>query len=180
MSEVDVFIEISKGSNIKYEYDKERKELVCDRILHTPFKYPFNYGFIPNTLSEDNDPIDVVVLMDDALVPGCVIKCKIIGYLDTSDDSGNDPKLIACPIEKVDPMWKNVDDLVSSLDMIDNHTLEKIKYFFQHYKDLEHKSVDVGNFYDKALALKVYNESINRYTFKNIQKQKITYYFEKN
>ncbi len=70
MAEVDVIIEISKNSHIKYEYDKDRNIIRCDRILHTPMKYPFNYGFIPNTLSEDGDPLDVVVLMDDELVPG--------------------------------------------------------------------------------------------------------------
>lgn len=180
MTEVEVFIEISKGSNIKYEYDKERKMIVCDRILHTPFKYPFNYGFIPNTLSEDNDPIDVVVLMDDALVPGCLIKCKIIGYLDTSDDSGNDPKLIACPIEKIDPSWKNTNCIYMSCFNIDNHMLNKIKYFFQHYKDLENKKVMVGEFYGKEKAIEIYNYSINRFKFKIIQNQKITDYFERS
>ena len=75
--EIDVFIEISKNSHIKYEYDKERKSLICDRILHTPFKYSFNYGFVPDTLSEDKDPLDVIVLIDEELIPGCYIKCKI-------------------------------------------------------------------------------------------------------
>ena len=98
---VEVFIEISKGSNIKYEYDKEKKTLVCDRILYTPFRYIFNYGFIPNTLSLDSDPIDAVVIMDVSLIPGCIIKCKIIGCLETSDAEGEDPKLILCPIEKI-------------------------------------------------------------------------------
>lgn len=160
MSEVDVIIEISKGSHIKYEYDKEKNMLVCDRILHTPMKYPFNYGFIPNTLSEDGDPLDVVVLMDDELIPGCMIKCKILGYLDTKDDAGNDPKIIACPVEKVDPIWNNVNSIYN--EQISKHTLKKIKYFFQHYKDLENKKVIVGNYFDNSYALTVYNESIDR------------------
>lgn len=159
MSEVDVIIEISKGSHIKYEYDKEKNMLVCDRILHTPMKYPFNYGFIPNTLSEDGDPLDVVVLMDDELIPGCMIKCKILGYLDTKDDAGNDPKIIVCPIGKVDPIWNNVNSIYN--EQISKHMLEKIKYFFQHYKDLENKIVHIGNFYDKNDAIIIYNKSKN-------------------
>jgi inorganic pyrophosphatase len=206
MSEVDVIIEISKGSHIKYEYDKERNMIVCDRILHTPMKYPFNYGFIPNTLSEDGDPLDVVVLMDDELVPGCVIKCKILGYLDTKDDEGNDPKIIACPIGKIDPMWRDIDDLftlesiqrinnLSNQDVnafinwaddkkfnnlnINNHTLIRIIYFFQHYKDLENKSVTVGYFYNKSQAIQIYTESKNRFKYNTTQKNKITDYFKR-
>lgn len=153
---VNVFIEIAKGSHVKYEYDPEKNALVCDRILHTPFKYPFNYGFVPNTLSEDGDPLDVVVLMDDELVPGCYIKCKILGYLDTSDDEGKDPKLIACPIDKVCPSSKNVNNISD----IDSFTLKKIKYFFEHYKDLENKTVIVGEFYDYIQAKNIYKKSV--------------------
>jgi inorganic pyrophosphatase len=204
MEEVDVIIEISKSGHIKYEYDKERNMIICDRILHTPMKYPFNYGFIPNTLSEDGDPLDVVVLMDDKLVPGCMIKCKILGYLETRDDAGNDPKLIVCPIEKIDPMWKDVDDLFNIYEVaneftideinfimndtpknkipklrINSHTLMRVKYFFEHYKDLENKKVCVGNFHNKEQALKVYEESIIRFKFNNIQKTKITNFFKR-
>lgn len=177
MGGVNVVIEIAKNSHIKYEYDKERNMLMCDRILHTPMKYPFNYGFIPDTLSEDGDPLDVVVLMDDKLVPGCMIKCKILGYLETRDDAGNDPKLIVCPIEKVDPSWEDVDDLLNvnknvnnnnnnnekSKSKINTHTLMRIKYFFEHYKDLENKKVYVGDFHNREDALAVYEESITRF-----------------
>lgn len=193
MAEVDVIIEIAKGGHIKYEYDKERNMLVCDRILHTPMKYPFNYGFIPNTLSEDGDPLDVVVLMDDDLVPGCMIRCKILGYLDTRDDAGNDPKMIVCPIEKIDPAWSEINDLCvpnpenqffdihnfdewqfstkvcKGLSIINLFVLRKTKYFFQHYKDLENKTVEVGYYYNKEEAIKVYKDSLNRYKFKIIQ-----------
>lgn len=160
MLEVDVIIEIAKGSHIKYEYDKELKMLICDRILHTPMKYPFNYGFIPNTLSEDDDPLDAVVLMDDELLPGCLIKCKILGYLDTKDDAGNDPKMIVCPVDNIDPTWKDIDDLFS--DKLDVHTLNKIKYFFEHYKDLENKTVIVGEFYNNNEGIRIYDQSIER------------------
>lgn len=153
---VEVFIEISKGSNIKYEYDKEKNTLVCDRILYTPFRYIFNYGFIPNTLSLDSDPIDAVVLMDDSLVPGCTIKCKIIGCLETSDSEGIDPKLLLCPIDKIDPKSKTINQ-ISDLNPF---VLEQIKYFFSHYKDLENKHVNIGNFLDRDEAIKIYKESV--------------------
>lgn len=209
MEEVDVIIEISKNSHIKYEYDKERNMIMCDRILHTPMKYPFNYGFIPNTLSEDGDPLDVVVLMDDKLIPGCIIKCIILGYLETRDDAGNDPKLIVCPIEKVDPMWKGTHNLSniyepsnglttpeSNINMnvelsskekinimprpkINSHTLMRVKYFFEHYKDLENKRVYVGKFRDKEDALTIYNESVARYRCIFVQKLKITDFFHR-
>jgi len=156
---VDVFVEISKNSHIKYEYDKDRKALICDRILHTPFKYEFNYGFIPDTLSEDNDPIDVVIIMDDELVPGSYIKCKFIGYLETKDDEGNDPKLIMCPCSKVDPTY----NLIHSINDLPINKLEKIKYFFQHYKDLENKKVIVGEFKEKEEAITIYKKGIERY-----------------
>jgi len=180
MPVVDVVIEISKSGHIKYEYDKEKNMIMCDRILHTPMKYPFNYGFIPNTLSEDGDPLDVVVLMDDKLVPGCIIKCKILGYLETRDDAGNDPKLIVCPIEKIDPIWKHVDDLFNIYEHANEFiTLMRVKYFFEHYKDLENKKVYIGNFHNKEEALKVYEESVVRFKFNNIQKTKITDFFER-
>lgn len=179
MSEVEVIIEIAKGSHIKYEYDKERNMIICDRVLHTPMKYPFNYGFIPNTLSEDGDPVDVVVLMDDELLPGCSIKCKILGYLDTKDDAGNDPKLIACPIGKIDPMWKCCDNITYAGGKIDFHTMDKISYFFKHYKDLENKMVEVGVFYSQEMAEQVYKDSKERFINKSFQKNKITHYFKR-
>lgn len=171
---VDVIIEISKGSKVKYEYDKAKNVLVCDRVLHTPFAYPFNYGFIPNTLSEDGDPIDAVVLMDDELIPGCQIRCKILGYLDTRDDAGNDPKLILCPIDKVDPTWKGIDDIFNK--RINLPIIEKTKYFFEHYKDLENKSVHVGSFHNSVEALSIYKQSLIRFT--NGLTQKTKYFFE--
>jgi inorganic pyrophosphatase len=164
--EVDVFIEISKNSHIKYEYDKEQKTLICDRILYTPFKYMFNYGFIPNTLSEDSDPIDAIVLMEDELVPGCTIKCKLIGLLETKDDAGVDPKLIFFPSKKVDPTYssyRNIFDIHPS-------TREKIKYFFTHYKDLENKKVNIGDFKPKKDAIIVYEESVKRFQYENAVK----------
>jgi inorganic pyrophosphatase len=160
---IDVFIEISKNSNIKYEYDEKIKSLVCDRILHTPFKYEFNYGFIPKTLSDDEDTLDAIVLMDEELVPGCYIKCKIIGCLETSDEKGNDPKLILVPIGKIDPKSNNINDI----DDIPEHTLKKIRYFYEHYKDLENKKVTVNNFLKREESIKIYNYCIEKFNINN-------------
>jgi inorganic pyrophosphatase len=160
---IEVFIEIAKNGHIKYEYDKDKKALVCDRVLHTPFKYHFNYGFVPNTLSEDGDPIDVVVLIDDELIPGCYINCKIIGVLETSDDKGDDPKLIAFPTKKVAPGYELYQDITD----ISETTRRKIKYFFEHYKDLENKKVCVGDFKGREEAIKIYEESIKGYKKSN-------------
>lgn len=176
MAELDVIIEIAKGGHIKYEYDKEKRAIICDRILHTPMKYPFNYGFVPNTLSEDGDPLDAIVIMDDELVPGSYIRCQILGYLDTQDDKGDDPKLIVCPVEKVDPIWKNT---TLFGDKIGQYVLSKIKYFFQHYKDLERKNVKVGDFHGWLDGIIIYNESVQRFKYKDIQKTKITDFFER-
>ena len=162
--EIDVFIEISKNSSIKYEYDMVNKALRCDRILHTPFKYFFNYGFVPNTISGDGDPLDVIVLMEDELIPGCYIKCKILGCLDTSDDDGNDPKIIACPVTKVSPSYKEL----NNLEQISEHIQKKITYFFSHYKDLENKTVKVHGFLTKEKAVEIYELSKKNYVkFKN-------------
>jgi inorganic pyrophosphatase len=155
----DVFIEISRNSHIKYEYDKEKKMIKCDRVLHTPFKYLFNYGFIPDTISPDGDPLDVVVLMDDELVPGCYINCKFIGCLETCDDQGVDPKIIMCPTSKVDPTYSSINNISDIPEL----TIEKIKYFFSHYKDLEHKKVIIGNLLNNEEAIKIYQQSLLEY-----------------
>ena len=147
--EVEVIIEIPKDSRVKYEYDKETQRIVCDRILTTPFSYFFNYGYLPNTLSEDGDPMDAIVLMEDALFPGCSIRCRILGVLETKDEKGEDPKLILCPISKIDPgyeHWRDILDVSVAL-------LNKLKHFFSHYKDLEEgKFVEVGHLLGKEDA----------------------------
>ena len=120
-------------------------------------------------------------LINEELIPGSYIKCKILGYLETKDDEGNDPKLIACPIGKIDPTYKLINDIYN----VEAHTLNKIKYFFTHYKDLENKHVDVGSFRTKKDAIQIYDESIQRYnssqttnqTIQTNQPNKITNYF---
>jgi inorganic pyrophosphatase len=153
MSNIDVYIEITKNTSVKYEYDFDLKNLRVDRILSTPFIFPFNYGFIPNTLSGDGDPIDAIVYMENPIISGATISCRIIGGLETCDEKGEDTKLILCPMSKVSPLEKHIkciDDLPSSF-------ISNITYFYQHYKDLEDKQVTIG----KLLSLSEANEKLS-------------------
>jgi inorganic pyrophosphatase len=132
-NKVNVFIEIPKDGNIKYELDKESGVIFVDRFLHTAMNYPFNYGFVPNTLSEDGDPVDVLVLGDQILMPGVVIPTKIIGMLEMEDEAGIDTKVLAVPTEKIDPSSSEINDITDVVESIKN----KIKHFFENYKTLE-------------------------------------------
>ena len=157
---VKVQIEIEKGSNIKYEIDHKTHELICDRFLHGPFAYPFNYGFIMGTLGGDGDPLDAVVICDRSLSPSCTIKCKIIGALITSDEKGRDEKILLVPDDKIDPYSK----YINTFKDLDTHTLDEIKYFFTHYKDMEiGKFIHVEDFIDEIQAKLVYEQSVSAY-----------------
>ena len=105
------FIEISKGSNMKYEYDKTHNCLVLDRILHNSNVFPYNYGYVPNTLSDDGDPLDIIILCDYTIIPGARVSCKIIGGIHTEDESGGDHKIIAVLTDKADPKSKFYNDI---------------------------------------------------------------------
>jgi len=154
--DIFVYIEISKNSNVKYEFNKELNSLVCDRILSAPFIFPFNYGFIPNTLSGDGDPLDAIVYMEEELIPGTYIKCKIIGCLETTDEKGDDKKLILVPSNNVYPLTADI----NSINDLPLHFLNKVIYFYSHYKELEFKKVSVGELLDRDQALIIYNNSI--------------------
>ncbi len=155
MDEILVYIEISKDTNIKYELDHELNALICDRVLYTPFMFPFNYGFIPKTLSGDGDPLDAIVYMNETLVPGSYIRCRIIGALETEDEKGNDTKLILVPSKKVSPQEANIEEIKD----LPNMFIEKITYFYKHYKDLEKKEVIIGKLLDKEAAINIYHKS---------------------
>jgi inorganic pyrophosphatase len=154
--EIIVFIEITKNTNIKYEYDETYNGLICDRILYTPMMYPFNYGFVPNTLSGDGDPLDVVVYMDEPLIPGCKIKCKIVGCLETHDEKGLDWKLIVVPIKKISPAYASIE----SLKEIPEYFINKLKFFYENYKKLENKISIVEQLMDKKEAIEIYKKTI--------------------
>jgi inorganic pyrophosphatase len=132
--DVNVIIEVPVGGQpIKYEMDKDAGALFVDRFLYTPMRYPGNYGFVPHTLSEDGDPIDVLVCNTRELIPGCVINVRPIGVLVMEDDGGKDEKIIAVPSPHITRRYENVKTHTDLPDI----TLKQIEHFFEHYKDLE-------------------------------------------
>ena len=155
--EIDMMVEIPYLSHVKYEYDEEIKSMRCDRVLNTSMSYPGNYGYIPNTLAGDGDPLDVLLLSDYQIFPGTIIQIKIIGVLITEDEKGPDEKIIAVPGNEVDPAYKEVNDL----EDLSVFQLQKIKHFFEHYKDIEDKKwVNVKDFKNAKEAFKIYKNSI--------------------
>lgn len=132
--DINVIIEVPIGGEpIKYELDKAAGALVVDRFLYTPMRYPGNYGFVPHTLSEDGDPIDVLVCNTRAIFPGAVMNCRPIGVLVMEDDGGEDEKIIAVPSAKISQRYSGI----SNYDELPQITLDQIQHFFEHYKDLE-------------------------------------------
>lgn len=162
--DINVVIEIPGGPGggqpVKYEIDKETGALTVDRIVNVPMFYPNNYGFVPNTLHEDGDPIDVMVRTEVTLVPGSVIRCRVIGVLKMVDDGGKDDKLIALPIAAIDPFQSEIRELE---DLPIRHR-ERIWHFFEHYKALEvGKWAKVIGWGDRTEAEAILMESIARY-----------------
>ncbi len=157
---VHAIIEVPLNSNIKYEIDKESGAIEVDRVLYSAVHYPANYGFVANTLSDDGDPTDILVICDYALQAGSYIKCRLIGVLLTEDESGGDEKLIAVPTEKIDPSYKDIREI----DDLPEHILNRIRNFFETYKMLEpDKWVKVSGFKDKAAATEILEEAIRNY-----------------
>lgn len=157
----DVLIEIPRGSRNKYEYDFELKRIRFDRMLFSSMMYPADYGFIPQTLALDGDPLDVLVLITEPTFPGCVMEVKPIGVFHMADDKGPDEKIICVPVS--DPIWNSLNDLGD----INPHLLKEIEHFFQVYKDLENKVVDVEGWGDLSQALAIIDECTER--FNNIE-----------
>jgi inorganic pyrophosphatase len=159
-----VIIEIPKGSNIKYEYDDESGFIMVDRKLFTAMYYPCNYGFIPNTLEKDGDPVDVLVLGESPLAPLSVIKVIPIGVLQTEDEEGHDSKIVAIPTSKIDPSFMTVNDI----EDVPQHLKDQIKHFFEHYKELEQgKFVKISGWEGKESAIKKISEAIKSYKKEN-------------
>ena len=158
--DIYVIIEIPKGSNVKYEIDEETGAIIVDRILYTAMFYPFNYGIIPQTLEEDGDPLDVLVISHESLNPGTVIRVKPVGILYMEDEEGPDAKIIAVPHPKIDPRFEKVNDIKDVPQAI----LDQIKHFFEHYKELEPgKWVKVTGWGSAEEAKKRINEAIERF-----------------
>jgi inorganic pyrophosphatase len=157
---INIVVEIPKGSSIKYEFDTATGLLFVDRKLYTAMNYPFNYGFIPKTLEMDGDPVDALILGDDPVVPLSIVKSRPIGVLLTEDEEGQDSKVIATPVSKIDPTFSKIDDIKDLPEYIEN----QIKHFFEHYKELEEgKFVKVKGWEGKQGAVKKITESIQRF-----------------
>ena len=160
--DVNVIIEVPMGGQpIKYELDKDAGTLVVDRFLYTPMSYPGNYGFVPHTLSDDGDPIDVLVANTRGLVPGCVINVRPIGVLIMEDNEGEDEKILAVPSQALTKRYDHVKDF-SDLPEI---TMQQIEHFFEHYKDLEPgKWVRLGGWQGADKAKQMIVDAIERVT----------------
>ena len=159
--DVNVIIEIPMDSEpVKYEVDKDTGAIFVDRLLTTPMRYPCNYGYVPQTLGGDGDPLDALVMMPMRLIPGSVINCRPIGYLQMTDESGQDEKLIVVPNNKISPLYKDVE----TVRALPNLIRDQIAHFFEHYKDLEKgKWVKVDGWQDAAAARKEIVDSVARY-----------------
>ena len=146
---INVLVEIVGGSKNKYEFDKDLNAFILDRVLFSSVKYPYDYGFVPNTLADDGDPLDGMVLMDEPTFPGCVIASRPIGMLEMIDGGDRDEKILCVPAE--DPRYSDV----KSLEDVAPHRLEEIAEFFRSYKNLEKKVTEILGWQDvdKVAAL---------------------------
>lgn len=154
---MEVFVEIPKGSNNKYEYDKEKEAFRLDRVLYSPVYYPADYGYLENTLADDGDPLDAMVLTTFPTFPGCIIKARIIGMFIMEDEKGRDEKIIGVPMR--DPRFDNI----SSIDDLESHILKEFRHFFEVYKDLEEKKVDIIGWANIEEAVKVIKQAKANY-----------------
>jgi|SRR5690606_27173459 len=160
----DVLIEIPKGSRNKYEYDFGLKKVRYDRMIFSSMMYPADYGFIPETLALDGDPLDVLVLVTEPTFPGCVMEVKPIGVFHMADEKGPDEKVICVPVS--DPIWNRLNDLSD----VNGHLLKEIEHFFKVYKDLEQKKVDVEGWGDVNEAKNIIEQCVERYANSNGEK----------
>ena len=157
---INAFIEIPMHSHVKYEYNEEFNIIEVDRFSMTTMGYPCNYGSIHNTLGGDGDPLDVLVLTRFPLIPNCIIKARVIGVLLMTDESGIDEKILCVPTIKADKSYSNV----NSYKDLHEIELDKIKHFFERYKDLDHgKWVKIEGWKDEKEAMKLIEASIQKY-----------------
>lgn len=148
--DINVIVEVPLGGDpVKYEFDKESGAIFVDRFLHTAMFYPCNYGFVPHTLADDGDPVDVLVAGPVPVVPGAVIRCRPVGVLVMEDEAGQDEKVLAVPVDKLHPYYTDVE----SYRQLPEILLEQIAHFFEHYKDLEpNKWVKINHWGDAEEA----------------------------
>jgi inorganic diphosphatase len=153
----DVLIEIPKGSRNKYEYDFILRKVRYDRMIFSSMMYPADYGFVPESLALDSDPLDVLVLVTEPTFPGCVMEVKPIGVFHMADEKGPDEKVICVPVS--DPIWNKMNDLSD----LNPHLIKEIEHFFSVYKDLEKKKVAINGWGNVEEAVKIYHECKERY-----------------
>lgn len=158
---LNVIIEVPVGGEpVKYEFDKASGALFVDRILHTPMRYPANYGFVPHTLSPDGDPLDALVVARSPFIPGCVVRARPIAVLNLEDEHGGDEKLVCVPVDSTFPYYTNVEEKADLPEIL----FAQIEHFFTHYKDLEkEKWVRVGIWGGAEEARQIVMEAIERY-----------------
>ncbi len=154
---INVIIEIPKGSKNKYEIDKKTGLIALDRVSHTAQDFPFDYGFVPQSLWHDGDPLDVVVLTTYPLYPGILVRVRPVAVMGMNDSGEEDDKIIAVPID--DPRWNDVKDLKD----LNPHTLKEIEHFYSTYKKIQKKEVIVKDFGDKKKAEEVFKEGLKLY-----------------
>lgn len=162
---LNVIVEIPKLSRVKYELDKETGLIKFDRVLYSPMHYPTNYGFVPQTLWDDGDPLDVLVIAHEPLIPGSLVEARPIGALEMNDSGEDDIKILAVPVE--DPRLSGIEDLHG----VEQHMLSEIQHFFKVYKDLQKKEVSVGEWISKEKALEAVEKSMTLYNEKYGSKQ---------
>lgn len=155
--EINTIIEINKGSKNKYEIDKKTGLIALDRVMHSSQDYPFDYGFIPQTLWHDGDAVDVVVLSTYPFAPGILVRVRPVAVMSMNDSGEDDAKIIAVPVE--DPRWNDVQDLAD----VNKHTLKEIEHFFTTYKKIQNKVVEVSGFKGKADAEACFTEGLELY-----------------
>lgn len=160
INDFNAIIEISaNGGEVKYEYDKELQLLIVDRFIPTSMRYPCNYGFVPNTLGEDGDPLDVLVLTPSPVQPGTLMRVRAVGIMKMEDEVGEDNKVLAVPLVKACREYEHI----QSLQDISPLLLDVITYFFEHYKELEpNKWTKVKGWFDKSEAEKEFKAGFNR------------------
>ena len=155
--EIVTIIEIPKGSKNKYEIDKKTGLIALDRVAHTAQDFPFDYGFVPQTLWEDGDPLDVVVLTTYPLFPNVMVRVRPVGALNMIDSGDSDIKIIAVPCE--DPRFNDIQDISD----VNKHTLKEIEHFYQTYKKLQNKTVETQGYINKDEAKKAFEHSLSLY-----------------
>lgn len=154
---VNAIIEIPKGERAKYEIDKPSGLLRMDRVIHSSFHYPINYGFIPQTLGDDKDPLDILVLSGISVQALCIVEARVIGVMQMIDSGDADDKIIA--VAHTDPSV----NYINNIEEMPNHFFNELRHFFEEYKKLENKTVVVEEFQDKATALHIIHDALKLY-----------------